>query len=208
MSRASTPNKKRTQQERSDATRKKIAITTFDLLGESGYANLRTAAVAKAAGVSQGGLVHHFETKDILVLAAVEFDTQRAEKRTNANLERFRKGSNVLESVIEDSEEYYFGESFNVALDVMEWGSQDVDLLDAIKRRIWTYRKETESAWTDKLVEQGWSRADAEDAVEMTVCMVRGFAIRRKVTTKTKKRIRRQLNLWLKIAHNLEQAKK
>lgn len=59
---------------------KKNTHCTFELLRRGRYANLKTAAVTKAAGISQGGLAHHFPSKDILVMAAIEYDTDRAEK--------------------------------------------------------------------------------------------------------------------------------
>lgn len=203
MSPISTKDR-RTQQQRRDATKEKISNSTFELLRNGGYANLRTAAVAKAAGVSQGGLVHHFPNKDMLVMSAVEYDTARAEQRTLANLASFRKGSDVFKAIIKDSKEYYFGESFNVMLDVMDWGSRDREMLDEIRQRVWAYRTETERAWAEKLIDQGWSPKDAADAVEMTVCMVRGFAIRKKASSESDKQIERQLRHWSEIARNLK----
>ena len=98
---------------------------------------------------------------------------------------------------------YYFGDSFNVAFDVIDWGAQDKDLLDAMKQRVFSYRKEIETAWAEKLIAQGWSRADAVDAVEMTACMVRGFAVRRRANPKSEKRIENLLRRWTEIAPEL-----
>ena len=205
MNRTSSPKNKLSQKERRDATREKIASTTFRLLQESGYANLRTAAVSQAAGVSQGGLVHHFPNKDSLVMAAVEIGTERADHRSQACLESFKDGADVLEAVIEESKDYYFGDSFNVALDVIDWGSRDKELLNAMKQRSLSYRKETERAWSEKLIAQGWSRDDAEDVVELTACLVRGFAIRRKANPKSSRRIEELLRRWTRIAPQLKE---
>lgn len=205
MNQASTSKKKLTQQERSDSRRERITSTTFELLQKVGYVGLRTAAVAKASGVSQGGLIHHFPTKDDLVVAAIEYSTQQSEHQTLANLEAYNENSNIFEAIIKDSKDYYFGESFNVALDVMEWGSQDLELLDRIRQRIWAYRQDTELAWAKKLMAQGWSRTSAADAVEMTVCMVRGYSIRRKVTASSARKMERQLRRWLDIVHDLQE---
>jgi AcrR family transcriptional regulator len=205
MNQASTPIKRLTQQERSDARRERIARTTFELLQKVGYVGLRTAAVAKASGVSQGGLIHHFPTKDDLVVAAIEYSTQQSEQQTLANLEAYSDRSNIFEAIIKDSKDYYFAESFNVALDLVDWGSQDLELLDRIRQRVWTYRQETELAWTEKLIAQGWSRASAADAVEMTVCMVRGFSIRRKMTASSTRKMERQLRRWLDVVSNLQE---
>src|SRR5882724_1446946 len=69
---------RRTQAERTEATRRKILDAAVSLLGERGYAGLRTADVALAAGVSKGAQTHHFPSKDALVVAVVEHVFRRA----------------------------------------------------------------------------------------------------------------------------------
>jgi AcrR family transcriptional regulator len=63
--------------ERSDVTRAKIIEAARELVVEKGYADVSTAQVMARAGVSRGGLYHHFSGKDQLmaaVLEAVEVD--------------------------------------------------------------------------------------------------------------------------------------
>lgn len=63
----------RTQAERSAATRGKLLDATVELLVEVGYAGTSSQAVAKRAGVSRGAQLHHFPTKESLVVAAVGY---------------------------------------------------------------------------------------------------------------------------------------
>jgi AcrR family transcriptional regulator len=74
---------RRTQAERTAATRAALLTATVDTLVESGYRNTATQAVAKRAGVSYGALLHHFPTKADLLSAAVQhlFDQRIAEFR-------------------------------------------------------------------------------------------------------------------------------
>ncbi len=58
--------------ERSAATREKIVAAARELVLERGYAGLSTAAVLKRAGVSRGGLYHHFTGKANLIAAVLE----------------------------------------------------------------------------------------------------------------------------------------
>jgi AcrR family transcriptional regulator len=62
----------RPRQARSIATRRKLLDATISCLVECGYAGITTAAVAEAAGVSQGALFKHFPTKSALLGATVE----------------------------------------------------------------------------------------------------------------------------------------
>ena len=53
-------------------TRTRILDAAVEVLRKKGYAHFRTADVAKAAGVSRGAQLHHFETKEKLVYATME----------------------------------------------------------------------------------------------------------------------------------------
>ena len=63
---------RRTQEERSAETQSRLLDAAIDCLIEVGYAGLTTTMVAERAGVSSGAQLHHFPTKEELVLAAVE----------------------------------------------------------------------------------------------------------------------------------------
>ena len=60
-----------TQQERSEGTRRLLLDTTIDCLAELGYAGTTGPAVAARAGLSRGAQLHHFGTRDQMVVAAV-----------------------------------------------------------------------------------------------------------------------------------------
>ena len=66
-----TEARSRTQAERSAATRGRLLDATIDLLVEVGYSGTSSQAVTKRAGVSRGAQLHHFPTKESLVVAAV-----------------------------------------------------------------------------------------------------------------------------------------
>lgn len=59
------------------ATREALLDAALDSLIEVGYANTSTRAVAERAGVSQGALQHHFQTKAELINAAINHIVQR-----------------------------------------------------------------------------------------------------------------------------------
>src|SRR5438045_1209547 len=64
--------RRRTQEERSAATRARLLDATLECLVELGYARTTTTEIAERAGVSRGAQLHHFPTRMELVLAAVE----------------------------------------------------------------------------------------------------------------------------------------
>jgi AcrR family transcriptional regulator len=61
----------RTQQERREDTRARLLAATIECLVEHGYAGTTTQRVQDRAGLSRGALLHHFATKEALLVAAV-----------------------------------------------------------------------------------------------------------------------------------------
>lgn len=55
-----------------ESTRQRIVRAARDLIVERGYSELSTAEVLERAGVSRGGLYHHFAGKDELIAAVLE----------------------------------------------------------------------------------------------------------------------------------------
>ena len=72
---------RRTQAERSAATRVRVLDAAIACLQELGYARTSTPEIARRAGVSRGAQLHQFPTKVELVTSAVEhlFERRRAE---------------------------------------------------------------------------------------------------------------------------------
>jgi AcrR family transcriptional regulator len=65
-------NVKRTQAERSDATRAALVAAARPLFANRGYARVGTEEIARAAGVTRGALYHHFDGKRELFEAVYE----------------------------------------------------------------------------------------------------------------------------------------
>lgn len=78
--------KRRTQAERSAAMRTRLLDATVECLVEYGYAGTTTPRVAEIAGVTRGAQIHHFRSKEDLVVAAIE---HLAQQRTQAAIQEF-----------------------------------------------------------------------------------------------------------------------
>ena len=76
---------RRTLTERSsvagDEARAKILAIAFELMAEKGYRGTSIAQVAARAGISQSGLLHHFPSKQDLLIAVIDY-RQQVDSRT------------------------------------------------------------------------------------------------------------------------------
>lgn len=116
--RAKAPVRRR-QADRRAETRTRLLDATLHCLVERGYARTTTAAIEASAGVSRGARLHHFPTKEALLVAAVEhlfagIASRYAEGMQQApgeesGFERFRVGYRLLwESYAEPSQAAVF----------------------------------------------------------------------------------------------------
>jgi AcrR family transcriptional regulator len=169
---------RRTQAERSAETRQRILGASATLIRSRGYARLRTADVADAAGVSRGAMLHHFRTKGLLVVATLEhvFDEARTQSRERAAVSS--PPGDLLAAVVSDAREFFFNEHFKVALDIVLSTSTDravrKQILDVSRKA----RRPVEAAWSAALAGRGVPPELASDIVAITLGLVRGMAIR------------------------------
>ncbi|MEB3022280.1 TetR/AcrR family transcriptional regulator [[Mycobacterium] crassicus] len=92
----SAPPGRRTQAERSAAMRVRLLDATIDCLVTYGYAGTTTPRIAEVAGVTRGAQVHHFRSKEDLVVAAVE---HLAQQRTQAAIRELGQVDSIPDPV-------------------------------------------------------------------------------------------------------------
>jgi AcrR family transcriptional regulator len=168
----------RTQAERSAATKLRILEAAAAEISTHGYARLRTAVVAYSAGVSRGAMLHHFPTKNALVVATLEHVFEQATLLSRARADAIQPNADLIAAVIEDAREFFFNAHFRVALDVVLSTATDADLRDFVLLLSQRARRPVEAAWAQALAARGVSAEIAGDLVALSMGLVRGMAIR------------------------------
>src|SRR3954451_23302139 len=168
----------RTQAERSEETRTRILKAAANLIRKRGYARFRTAEVAKEAGLSRGAQLHHFPTKDSLVVATLEFVFEQARVLSRRRASAVNKPRDLIEAVIEDAREFFFSEHFMVAIDIVLSTSTDQSVRKQILEISRKARRPVEAAWTEALAANGVPPSLSADIVALTLSLVRGLALR------------------------------
>ncbi|MTD52590.1 TetR/AcrR family transcriptional regulator [Amycolatopsis pithecellobii] len=77
--------RRRTQAERSAATQERLLTATVECLYELGYHKTTTYTVEQRAGVTRGALLHHFASKHALLVGAVAYMVETAERQLVAD---------------------------------------------------------------------------------------------------------------------------
>ena len=182
------------QEERTRAMRQRLLEATVDLLVERGWSGTSTTLVSKRAGVSRGAQLHHFPTKNDLVLAAVEHlsevrGRELAEAGTNLPTGRRR-----TRAVLEMLAEHFTSPVFTAALELWVAARTDPALAVAVgplEQRIGReiHRHTVELLGADE------TRPGVRELVQATLDLVRGLGL---ATTLTDDAVRRSriLDEW------------
>ncbi len=186
------------QAERSARMQRRLAQAAYEVIRDGGYVNFRTAAVARAAGVSQGAQLHHYPTKNSLAEAAIEHAWSQSTEDSLARIRAFDGDDDILAALMADSQAFFFSDYFRVALDILMAGGNELALRDALVASTLRHRSRVERLWLEKLVEQGWKLPDAEDVLALSMSVARGFAVRALVEP-GRARFERLCTRWVEI---------
>jgi AcrR family transcriptional regulator len=126
-----TPRERRTQEERSATTRRLLLDATVECLVKYGYAGTTTTRVAELAGVSRGAQVHHFATKNELVLAAVRHLADRQAEAALADPERLIASEDTVGDALDLLWAAHQGPTFDAAIELWVAARTDPELRDA-----------------------------------------------------------------------------
>jgi AcrR family transcriptional regulator len=187
------------QEERTRAMRQRLLEATVECLVEYGWSGTSTTMVSQRAGVSRGAQLHHFPTKNDLVLAAVEHLTELRGEELRAAAQQLPSGKRRTRAVLEMFADHFTSPVFTAALEVWVAARTD-DLLHAavvpLEQRV---GREAHRIAVDALgVDE--SRPRVRELVQGTLDLVRGLGLANTISDDTARR-RRILSVW---AHTLD----
>jgi len=93
------PTPRRTQAERTRASREKIIQAATEFFARQGFRGAKMAEIAKAAGLTGPGLLHHFPSKTYLLMEVLRERDRIDSERMRATLQK--NGNHFLEAEFE-----------------------------------------------------------------------------------------------------------
>lgn len=125
---------RRTQAERSAAMRARLLDATVECLVTYGYAGTTTQRVAEVAGVTRGAQVHHFRSKEDLVVAAIEHLAEQRAQAAVRDLGRVAESPDAASMVLDYLWESHQGPVFVATLELWVASRTDEVLAAQIER--------------------------------------------------------------------------
>ena len=166
--------------------RQRLLEATVDSLVELGWAGTSTTVISQRAGVSRGAQLHHFPSKQALVIAAVEHITERRRDEmavSIANLPQEDRTRAVLDALATQ----FVSPVFFAALELWVAARTDEELRDAVaplERRV---GREIH-AYAVELLGIDDSRGRNRQLVQATLDLLRGLGLAASLTDDTARR--------------------
>lgn len=125
---------RRTQAERSAAMRTRLLDATVECLVAHGYCGTTTPRIAEMAGVTRGAQIHHFRSKEDLVVAAIEHLAQQRAQAAIREFGRVGDSSDLVSSMLEFLWEAHQGPLFIATMELWVAARTDPVLAQQIQR--------------------------------------------------------------------------
>jgi AcrR family transcriptional regulator len=169
--------------------RARLLEATVECLVEHGFGHTSTTMVSERAGVSRGAQLHHFPTKNALVVAAVEHLTEVRGADLAAAAERLPTGKRRTRAVLQMLADHFTGPVFTAALELWVAARTDEALLAAVEPLEQKVGRETHRL-TVELLGADESRPGVRELVQATLDLVRGLGLANTISDDARRRAR------------------
>ena len=177
--------------------RLRLLEAAVELLVERGFSGTTTTLVSERAGVSRGAQLHHFPTKNDLVVAAVEHLTERRGLELERAVGRLPRGAGRTRAVVRMLGDHFSSPVFAAALELWVAARTDAQLLAAVAPLEQRIGRETHRMTVDALgVDE--TRPGVRELVQATLDLVRGLGLAGTITDDARRRTR-ILDRWATV---------
>jgi AcrR family transcriptional regulator len=182
------------QGERTRLMRARLLEATVELLVARGFNGTSTTLVSERAGVSRGAQLHHFPTKNDLVVAAVEHLTDVRAAELAKAAAALPTGPRRARAVLQMLADHFTSPVFTAALELWVAARTDAGLLAAVAPLEQKVGRETHRL-TVELLGADESQPGVRELVQATLDLVRGLGLANTITDDARRR-GRILDQW------------
>lgn len=166
-----------TRKDQREQTQARLLDATIECLVAHGYAGTTTQRIQDAAGVSRGALLHHFNTKSELLVAAIHHIADKRLEAFSALTEEFDVGPGTLEQLVAAIRTVMGGGPFQAAIEL--WAASRTD--EELRAALLPAERRLGAALHDIFNEHSGiaDPGDARVAFESLMALVRGLELTR-----------------------------
>lgn len=194
---------RRTQEERSTATRERLLDATIECLVELGYGGTTTSEIVRRAGVSRGAQVHHYPTKAELVQSAVDHLAKKREQELRIQFARLDPSGDLVSDAIDLLWSGYAGPLFAAVLDLIAASRTDPELATVFSMLQLNVQSSIESFCRETFGPEVVRRKSFRTGLALTINLMHGLALARTVAGDSGDEQDRLVRSWKSIVRPL-----
>lgn len=192
------PARRRTQEERSDAMRRRLLAATIESLAEDGYAGSTLSSIVRRAGVSRGAQVHHYPSKQALMLDAAEDLLRRTYRRLGELLLSISSEEDRLQAIVDMIWKQIFSTPlYRAYCELLAASHRDPALAEALNRMVFRVMRLFDPA-ASYYYESRDPKLRPSDLFLQLSLLMSGLGMQAHLLNEPL--VRRQLELWLRQA--------
>ncbi|MFQ5467117.1 MAG: TetR/AcrR family transcriptional regulator [Kiloniellaceae bacterium] len=195
-----TAARRRTQAERSTATQHALLLAARKAIYDLGYSRTTVAEIAKRAGVSRGAQIHHYPSKQKLMLAVADFIFSEVEDEAAEIAARLGAGEGDVDGFIRDLWTRVFRPAhFNPIMELANAARTD-PALGALLAARWARLIDTyNTIWSTVLHRAPRGGDEMATILNLTLSLLRGMAFQRTIDDSPGQFYDDQLGAWAAI---------
>lgn len=182
------------QEERTRAMRARLLEATVTCLVEYGFAGTSTTLVSQRAGVSRGAQLHHFPTKNALVVAAVEHLTEVRGQALAEAADALPEGPGRTRAVLQMLADHMADDVFAAALELWVAARTDEQLMAAVAPLEQRIGRDMHRL-TVEVLDADESLPGVRELIQATLDLARGLGLATTISDDTRRR-GRILDTW------------
>lgn len=199
---------RRRQSDRSAAMRQRLLEATLESLAEDGYTGSTLSSIVRRAGVSRGAQVHHYPSKQALMLDAAENLLRDVYRTLGELMLSVAEEDDRLQALVEAIWQQLFATKMYRAYNELLAASQRDETLALALRKLLLQQAEVFDAAIDHyFVAAPGSNADIKALFVQFTTLLHGLVSHAHVTPGPDF-IRAQLSIWIRHAHAHMRARK
>jgi AcrR family transcriptional regulator len=167
---------RRTQAQRSAEMRERLLDATVSVLIDYGFAGTTTARVVEAAGVTKGAQLHHFPSKEGLVVAAIDHLARQRAQTAIDTIADARSTPDPAVAVLDLLWEAHQGPMFVATVELWVAARTNPVLLQEIKR-VEPLVNDTLAAAVAQVLPDGTQQKNLRNAVYTAMDALRGVMV-------------------------------
>ena len=172
--------KRRTQEERSSETKKRLLEASIDCLNDLGYIKSGTVEIARRAGVSRGALVHHYPTKHDLIVATAEYHWNWIAEEVRTLAMTMHGGHLSMETFIDNLWSKVFRPRVsNASIEMIIAARTNPELRKELGPMLNRLYRDYDEIWSQFFRGSGVSVERVEMLFDLTIELLRGMTLQR-----------------------------